>query len=497
MSNYAYKSKGDKRKSIVNNLSNKQNNQEFALQFKDNRKESVAQLKQQESINKNTESGQITQLQTKADSHVVKQKHPIQRRKNTTGLPDGIKSGIENLSGYSMDDVKVHYNSTKPAQLKAHAYAQGTDIHIASGQEKHLGHEAWHVVQQKQGRVKATTQMKGIGVNDDTSLEREADVMGEKAMRGGIINKTSQLKKQTGNSTVQGRFLKLGYMNDEEDLVSNVESLKKRKAKNGLATLTDNDWRNVGIVIGLSSIEKIFAMNEQGQFDAEEVKQECYEIAKAKEFANYIDQGHLVAFGDKHQAGNDFDFPKLIGKVASRRSTVLLEAPEISLEEMDAWGQTSADTRNIATFGATMADRGWSVQGVDALHKSGSGYTVGDSQYLDLEEQQLQYGQDRPYPEKALGPGGRIGPIRQMHIANKLKVAMRQGGCLLVIGSTHISGKSGSDYVKINGAIKARRVSYNTPSLHQLITQRRGQIERVKMNGKSYKIQVIRKDMIR
>jgi hypothetical protein len=35
-----------------------------------------------------------------------------------------------------MDDVKVHYNSAKPAQLNAHAYAQGTDIHIASGQEK-------------------------------------------------------------------------------------------------------------------------------------------------------------------------------------------------------------------------------------------------------------------------------------------------------------------------------------------------------------------------
>ena len=70
----------------------------------------------------------------------------LQRKANNTGLPDNLKSGIENLSGHSMDDVKVHYNSNKPAQLQAHAYAQGTDIHIASGQEKHLPHEAWHVV---------------------------------------------------------------------------------------------------------------------------------------------------------------------------------------------------------------------------------------------------------------------------------------------------------------------------------------------------------------
>lgn len=103
---------------------------------------------------------------------------------NTTGLPDNLKAGVENLSGYSLDDVTVHYNSAKPAQLQAHAYAQGTDIHVAPGQEKHLAHEAWHVVQQKQGRVRATRQMKGgVNVNEDAGLEKEADVMGSRAIQ--------------------------------------------------------------------------------------------------------------------------------------------------------------------------------------------------------------------------------------------------------------------------------------------------------------------------
>ena len=107
---------------------------------------------------------------------------PIQEKSNNTGLPDNLKSGVENLSGYSMDDVKVNYNSAQPAQLNALAYAQGTDIHVAPGQEKHLPHEAWHVVQQKQGRVQPTMQMKeGVPVNDDAGLEHEADVMGAKA----------------------------------------------------------------------------------------------------------------------------------------------------------------------------------------------------------------------------------------------------------------------------------------------------------------------------
>lgn len=101
---------------------------------------------------------------------------------NRTGLPDHLKSGIEALSGLSMDHVKVHYNSAQPAQLQALAYAQGSHIHLAPGQERHLPHEAWHVVQQAQGRVQPTMQLKsGVPVNDDAGLEREADVMGARA----------------------------------------------------------------------------------------------------------------------------------------------------------------------------------------------------------------------------------------------------------------------------------------------------------------------------
>lgn len=126
--------------------------------------------------------GKAAQLQEQKDA-----------AKNNTGMPDSLKSGIESLSGMSMDAVKVHYNSDKPAQMNALAYAQGNDIHVGPGQEKHLPHEAWHVVQQAQGRVKPTTQAaNGTQVNDDKSLENEADVMGAKAM---------QQKKKENTST--------------------------------------------------------------------------------------------------------------------------------------------------------------------------------------------------------------------------------------------------------------------------------------------------------
>jgi len=114
---------------------------------------------------------------------------PLQREQeiasapNKTGMPDNLKSGIESLSGMDMSDVRVHYNSSRPAQLNALAYAQGNDIHLGAGQDRHLPHEAWHMVQQRQGRVQPTMQMEGQQINDDVGLEREADVMGSKALQ--------------------------------------------------------------------------------------------------------------------------------------------------------------------------------------------------------------------------------------------------------------------------------------------------------------------------
>ena len=98
-------------------------------------------------------------------------------------LPPTLKAGIESLSGMSMDHVQVHYNSPRPAQLNALAYAQGTDIHVAPGQDRHLAHEAWHVVQQRQGRVGANVRTH-IGLStDERTLAVERDLLAKRTPR--------------------------------------------------------------------------------------------------------------------------------------------------------------------------------------------------------------------------------------------------------------------------------------------------------------------------
>src|SRR5262249_37385296 len=94
------------------------------------------------------------------------------------GVPDKLRGGLEQLSGMDLSGVRVHYDSPKPAQLDALAYTHGKNIYIGPGQEKHLPHEAWHVVQQGQGRVAPPAQAKGAAISDDPGLEAEADIRG-------------------------------------------------------------------------------------------------------------------------------------------------------------------------------------------------------------------------------------------------------------------------------------------------------------------------------
>lgn len=125
----------------------------------------------------------VEPLQSRFESNALKA-GPVQDKPETnhTGMPDQLKAGIESLSGIDMSDVRVHSNSDKPAHLNALAYAQGNEIHLEPGQEKHLPHEVWHVVQQKQGRVKPSFLAKSVKINDNPELEHEADMMGNRAL---------------------------------------------------------------------------------------------------------------------------------------------------------------------------------------------------------------------------------------------------------------------------------------------------------------------------
>jgi Domain of unknown function (DUF4157) len=109
--------------------------------------------------------------------------HKASARPN--GLPAPLLAGHRERSGHDLSGVQVHRNSSLPAAVGALAYTQGQNIYLAPGQDHHLAHESAHVVQQMDGRVKPTIEVNGAPVNDDASLEREADAAGGEAHRIG------------------------------------------------------------------------------------------------------------------------------------------------------------------------------------------------------------------------------------------------------------------------------------------------------------------------
>ena len=160
--------------------------------------------------------------------------YPIQKKaapSNKTGLPDNVKLGVEQLSGLSSSDVKVHFNSSKPTQLQA----QGTDIHVGPRQEK-------HVVQQKQGRVNATIQMKNkVAINDDAVLEKEADVMGANAIQLTAKEYDPSINNKTfsNNPIVQRNIFKsaINWVGDKLNSITGSKPKQEDTAKKSETTV--------------------------------------------------------------------------------------------------------------------------------------------------------------------------------------------------------------------------------------------------------------------
>jgi hypothetical protein len=107
-------------------------------------------------------------------------------------MPEQVQTKMENSFGTNFSNVTIQQNDGRATQLGALAFTQGNDVHFAPGQynpnsgkgQELLGHELTHVVQQRQGKVSSTKQAKGVSINDNPSLENEADVMGKKAAFG-------------------------------------------------------------------------------------------------------------------------------------------------------------------------------------------------------------------------------------------------------------------------------------------------------------------------
>lgn len=163
----------------------------------------------------------------------VRRSAVLRRKPTTTPLPSQLRDGIEALSGVDMSGVAVHHDSAEPARLDAHAHTRGSDIYLAPGQQGHLAHEAWHVVQQLQGRARPSESVAGSTISADPSLEAEASRMGERALRT-PASPTRPVSRPTGGQPVVQRVIR-GLAN-----ITELEHIDNDWVQHYLDDLTDN-----------------------------------------------------------------------------------------------------------------------------------------------------------------------------------------------------------------------------------------------------------------
>lgn len=156
--------------------------------------------------------GQRLRMDRAVDSVQAKEK----KEGSTNGaLPKVVQQKMENAFDTDFSSVDIKTNSSEAKNMGALAFTQGENIHFAPGQydpnsskgQELLGHELTHVVQQRQGRVQAKPQAKGLAVNDDPALEAEADEMGKKAAEG---QKVSDISSVQDNNPQLKRLLPSG-----------------------------------------------------------------------------------------------------------------------------------------------------------------------------------------------------------------------------------------------------------------------------------------------
>jgi len=262
-----------------------------------------------------TKSNNILMLQKRVGNQAMQQlfkTEVIQKQENKTGLPENLKDGIESLSGYNMDDVKIHYNSSQPAQFNAFAFTKGSDIHLASGAERYLPHEAWHVVQQKQGRVQPTRQLKGnLNINDDELLEKEADEMGEMAFNTKtIIEKNNYYGKALEKNILQRKIKSNTQRKINKNSITDTISLEFSKevtAKYAKVNISGTIALSVQFVVYKSEInadtsieEGKDSINFERSITLYEAKEEGKRKAK-KMISDKIDKGNFFKI-DKVEA---------------------------------------------------------------------------------------------------------------------------------------------------------------------------------------------------
>ena len=170
----------------------------------------------QNSLNGHTEKkAEYAPHQTPAGLNVTTSETiaPIAKETATVAADATVLENMGRALNADFSSVTLHANSKRAENLGALAFCEGEHIYFAPGQYNPaipmglqlIGHELVHVLQQRAGRVRPTSQHNGTAINNELGLEAEAEELGRAAansVRIGVpaANDRSAVKAATTQS---------------------------------------------------------------------------------------------------------------------------------------------------------------------------------------------------------------------------------------------------------------------------------------------------------
>nr|WP_246010615.1 hypothetical protein [Hymenobacter perfusus] len=275
------------------------------------------------------------------------------------------------------------------------------------------------MVQQKQGRVQATRQLKGaVPVNDDAGLEKEADKMGERAdfLPSQLRSKPRPVLASPSNQTavVQGAFWPQGAFKWRDDETKKVYDQDQIQVDNRIRVSgfgetfyiesINGRWNRVGVM------EQEYILSES---DQEEEDEEVDPVAQ------YYPASFAVAV-----KATDIDYSNHNSFVKQKIVSVQIpdSRPEGTSGEKEgghltAWvvmrSEVAQKVRATMTMPAAIAG----MKELAATYFSLPGNSRG--QYLDLKQQQI-YKQTHDALRKLVGQADHIPPMAWLSYLQKL-----------------------------------------------------------------------------
>jgi hypothetical protein len=165
-------------------------------------------------------------------------------------LPRAILAKMERAFRADFSAVRVHVGLQAP-RIGAVAFTMGNDLYFAPGKfqpdsvqgQQLIGHELAHVIQQRQGRVRAPGS--GVALVQDRTLEAEADRLGMQAA-------SMAISSPAGNARAVQRLVSATPSRGAAKVARGRRTIQRFKHGFDLLELADDAFKEVFIAVALS-----------------------------------------------------------------------------------------------------------------------------------------------------------------------------------------------------------------------------------------------------